>query len=581
MGSKVLLQDSFKSYTYDQDKARTPTETAEWVKSRFQDANLDILRQTIRIDSGRLDIPVFISVCGSDASQLTGTKKQMGKGATPEQAEASALMELSERYSFFSYLKNRHFTQAAYADLHEPVMDFDDILKSVHHDPHDGDRALQVFSRLPLSWTWGKGINSGKDVLIPLSWFYEINQFNGPAAGNTLEEAIVQGGCEVIERHVSAKVAREKLITPDIDLDSVDDEVCRALINKFRSNGIELYVKDFTLGMGTPTIGALAWDPSTFPDASEIVFTAGTSTDPQKALIRALTEIAQLAGDFNATGKYVASGLPKPADLNEVSYITTGARKVSLGSLPSLADNNFKMEVERIAQGLRANNMELYVINVTHPILQIPATYNIAPGCLFRERAKASSVPFFAAKIFVHTLPTVQAAQELELISKLYPDQYYVEFYRGLLDMEMANYERALARFRKALTLDPESEDIPTIQCQVGACYKDMEDFTQAITELEKAAILDGDRKEVYNALGFCYFKIKKHDESIQCFEKAIKLDPDSAIDYANIGSNLRELERPEEAIRFYNMALELDSSIEFARENVRRLAEQLKQGDS
>ncbi len=83
MKSKVELKDSYKSYTYDQDKARTPTETAEWVKSRFQEAQLDILRQTVRIDSGRLDIPVFISVCGADASLMTGTKKQMGKGCHP------------------------------------------------------------------------------------------------------------------------------------------------------------------------------------------------------------------------------------------------------------------------------------------------------------------------------------------------------------------------------------------------------------------------------------------------------------------------------------------------------------------
>ncbi len=490
-------------------------------------------------------------------------------------------MELSERYSFFSYLKNRHFTQATYAELDDSAIDFDDILKSVHHDPNDRDRALRVFNRVPLSWTWARGINSGKEVLIPLSWFYEINQFNGPAAGNTLEEAIVQGASEVVERHVSALVDREKLVTPDIDIDSIDDEVSLALIDKFRNAGIELYIKDFTLGMGVPTIGALAWDPTTFPQASEIVFTAGTSTDPAKALIRALTEIAQLAGDFNTSGKYIASGLSKPQDLQEASYITSNSSKVALSALPSLTDHNFRTEVTRIARSLRSNGMELYVVNVTHPILQIPATYNIAPGCLFRERARASSVPFFASKILVHTLPTEEAAKELELISEIYPDQYYLEFYRGLLDMEMSNYESALSRFRKALTLDPQSEDIPTIQCQVGACYKDMEDYTRAIAELEKAAVLDGERKEVYNALGFCYFKSKEHEESIRCFENAIRLDPDSAIDYANIGSNLRELERPEEAIRFYNMALELDSSIEFARENVRRLSEKLKQDNS
>ena len=30
----------------------------------------------------------------------------MGKGGTPDQSEASAVMELAERFSFFSFVKN-------------------------------------------------------------------------------------------------------------------------------------------------------------------------------------------------------------------------------------------------------------------------------------------------------------------------------------------------------------------------------------------------------------------------------------------------------------------------------------------
>ena len=56
----------------------------------------------MRIDSGRLDIPVYLSLLGVDARRVVPTHKQMGKGATPVQAEASALMELVERFSFFS-----------------------------------------------------------------------------------------------------------------------------------------------------------------------------------------------------------------------------------------------------------------------------------------------------------------------------------------------------------------------------------------------------------------------------------------------------------------------------------------------
>ena len=36
-------------------------------------------------------------------------------------------------------------------------------------------------------------------------------------------------------------------------------------------------------------MAALAYDPATFPESSEIVFAAGTTTDPVKSLIRALT----------------------------------------------------------------------------------------------------------------------------------------------------------------------------------------------------------------------------------------------------------------------------------------------------
>ncbi len=95
MTLEIILQDAFKGYTRDQDKVLPPEETVRRLKAKLKQLDLEILAQTVRIDSGRLDIPVFFSYCGRDAAALTGTKKQMGKGATPEQAEASAVMELA------------------------------------------------------------------------------------------------------------------------------------------------------------------------------------------------------------------------------------------------------------------------------------------------------------------------------------------------------------------------------------------------------------------------------------------------------------------------------------------------------
>src|SRR5450756_2501370 len=98
------LTDTLKGYTYDRDKLLTPEDTMRRVRDRLGNLDVTLLQDTRRIDTGRLDIPVDLSLLGVDARRVVPTHKQMGKGATPVQAEASALMELVERFSFFDYL---------------------------------------------------------------------------------------------------------------------------------------------------------------------------------------------------------------------------------------------------------------------------------------------------------------------------------------------------------------------------------------------------------------------------------------------------------------------------------------------
>ncbi|MDH3867399.1 MAG: YcaO-like family protein, partial [Desulfobulbaceae bacterium] len=102
----IRLQDCYKTYTYDQDKVFTPVETIRRFKERLAEVDLEILKEVRRIDNGRLDIPIYFSITGKDAREVIGNKKQMGKGSTPEQSQASACMELGERFSFFSFIKN-------------------------------------------------------------------------------------------------------------------------------------------------------------------------------------------------------------------------------------------------------------------------------------------------------------------------------------------------------------------------------------------------------------------------------------------------------------------------------------------
>lgn len=573
MSHKVVLKDAFKGYTLDQDKICTPEETVRRFKKRLKEVDLDILAGTVRIDNGRLDIPIYFSLCGKDAEEIIGTRKQMGKGGTPQQSEASAVMELAERFSFFCFCKNdQNFFIGEYRDLKERALPFESIAKSVHDDSDDLDIAEEVFSRLPLKWTWAYNLTRQEEVLIPFNWFYTINEFNGPSAGNCVEEALIQGICEIVERHVSSVISRNRLKTAAINIQSISDPMCLEMIEKYRKVGVKLFISDFSLDTGIPSVGVLAYDPSTFPEKSDIVWTAGTTPDPQKALSRALTEVAQLAGDFNTSSNYVASGLPKLKNLEEARFVTQMERETDINQLPDLSNDNIKVEIENCVSALSRIGMEVIVVNTQHPRLQIPAFYTIIPGAHFRERAAGTSVGMFCAKLIGENGDPEWAMKALKKMDDLMPGKYYVKFFLGISHFSINEPDRALKDFEEALGLDPKEEDIPTIYSYMAQCLKDMNQYREALSTLEKAETYDKERTDLYNLMGFCYFKLKEHERAIQCFRKVLQLDPSSAIDYANIASNYRDMGDKQNAIRYYRFALELDPTIDFARENLRRL---------
>ena len=131
MPETLKLTDALKGYTYDQDKLLTPEETIRRVRDRLGRLDLKLLQETMRIDSGRLDIPVYLSILGVDARRVVPTHKQMGKGATPVQAEASALMELVERFSFFSYLDDGPLDFGCPRDLGAQALPFSLLARSL------------------------------------------------------------------------------------------------------------------------------------------------------------------------------------------------------------------------------------------------------------------------------------------------------------------------------------------------------------------------------------------------------------------------------------------------------------------
>ena len=52
MKHNITLNDAYKTYTLDQDKILPPEDTVKRFKAKLKKIDLDILKNTIRIDNG-------------------------------------------------------------------------------------------------------------------------------------------------------------------------------------------------------------------------------------------------------------------------------------------------------------------------------------------------------------------------------------------------------------------------------------------------------------------------------------------------------------------------------------------------
>lgn len=564
-----------KTHTLELDKATSPAETVRRVRQQLEHLPLKILSATRRIDTGRLNIPVYLSECGDDARRVMPTRKQMGKGASPEQAEASALMELMERYAFFTFWGAKtHMVEATWSEAEArfgaELMPVAEVLQSV------GDNLPLAAARDILNcvrWQFYPAtcLSTMQRVWVPLNWFKQLGEFNGTSAGNTEEESLLQGGCELIERHVCCLIDAEQREVPTIDPSTITDPVLTGLLTAFAQQGVHIVLKDFSCGMPVPTVAALAWDPSTFPHTSEIVYTAGTASSPVKAAVRAVTEVAQLAGDFCTSACYEASGLQKFHSLDAATWLMRGPL-VPLASLPSVEAPDILDELMTLVRQLRDKNLRFYAVSTMNPQIRVHSHYCMIPGTAFRERDKNQSLGLFVGRILTEEGSADQIAHGMSLLEKYYPKGHFIPFFKGMLALRQEDLHTAVECFSTAETLQPEADSRGLAAFYTAYTYSLEQNWDKALAPLDRAVRLCPDMKEYWNLRGVAHFKTQNYAAAAQNFANALKIDKGSVMDIANLGLCHKFMGHTDEARHYLQAALEIDPSLEFARTHLQAL---------
>lgn len=280
-----------------QYKTVSPRATIRAIKDILQKNG--IFTKAEVLNAGKMLFSARVCIANGKLAQLNiGTN---GKGKSQDFALASGYAELMERLQTrFLYpdmlrfpsenqylLKNNRFSYAPdESQICIKESEFNVLLKT--YFPKTG--------HLTSKWVEGEfafsnmfSVFDKQTRLVPIELLRCMTGSTGCCAGNTSAEAIVQGICEIFERHALQLVylnCRQGLpnIPPSIFGHS---SAIKRLETVTKNYNLKYAIKDCSWGLRIPVVGLLLWNDDFYQ------FKLGSATDPNVALMRCLTEIFQ------------------------------------------------------------------------------------------------------------------------------------------------------------------------------------------------------------------------------------------------------------------------------------------------
>ncbi|HVS39709.1 MAG TPA: TOMM precursor leader peptide-binding protein, partial [Gemmataceae bacterium] len=418
----LVLQSSRKNFTQDGGcRTVTPEQTIERY-SRHVSPITGAVPMLERDGLGEADGGgvVHVYVSGHNAargpSSLRGLRSDLrslnaGKGATDIQAKASALCEGLERYSGV-FRGDEPRRKARLADLGDAGIHLHSCLLFSDKQYRDRDQwEARGSGRDPtpapfdpeaeLEWTPVWSLTQGRTRWLPTAFCYFDypqnhdrafcwSNSNGNAAGNTREEAILQGYLELVERDGIALWWYNRVRLPAVDLDSFHEPYLDELREFLRKRSRELWVLDATTDLGIPVFAAATRDVGGGPE--QILFGFGAHLDARLALLRAVTEMNQMLGrallhpqDDDAAGASIndrgtLEWLRKATIANQ-PYLQprSGSARTASSYAPSRTDD-IKDDVVACQKLVEERGMEMLVLDQTRPEIGLPVVKVIVPG---------------------------------------------------------------------------------------------------------------------------------------------------------------------------------------------------------
>ncbi|KIL40964.1 bacteriocin biosynthesis protein SagD [Gordoniibacillus kamchatkensis] len=243
----------------------------------------------------------FAAMNANVPSFTMGDEVTAGRSHRYEESRLTAILEGLERRCGQAPRGKRTAVRGSYNDVAGHALDPAKVglyspeqyaLPDFPFEPYDPD--------VPLDWVWGYSLVQERPILVPECLAYYCAEYgdgfvqegsNGCAIGGCIEEAILHGIMEVVERDSFLLTWYARLPVPRLDPLSFGDRELRLMIGRLRAvAGYEVHLFNTTMESGIPSIWAVA--KSREPGKMNLVCAAGAHPDPLRAAKSAIHELA-------------------------------------------------------------------------------------------------------------------------------------------------------------------------------------------------------------------------------------------------------------------------------------------------